>query len=98
MFPSAVGARDGSINTPNRSSLGDGATIMPEDTLKEALESTRRAAKELAEASARLAKRAVSKAEVAGRDPSGSAKKVARRVAKELDAAAKEVERILKDL
>jgi len=71
---------------------------MPEESLKDALEKTRRAAKDLASASAKLAKRAVSKAEAAGRYPSGSAKKVANRVAKELDAAAKEVERILHDL
>jgi len=79
----------------NRGTTGES---MPEESLKDALEKARQAAKELASASAKLAKRAVSKAEAAGRDPSGSAKKVANRVAKELDAAAKEVERILQDL
>jgi len=71
---------------------------MADESLKSALEDTHRAAKELAEATARLAKRAESKAETAGRNPSGSVKKVAHRVAKELDAAAKEVDRILHDL
>lgn len=71
---------------------------MPEDTLKEALDATRRAAKDLASSTAKLAKRMAVKAESAGRDPSGAAKKVAHRVAKELDAAAKDIEKILRDL
>jgi len=71
---------------------------MTDDSLKEAIEATRRAATELAAASARLTKRVVAKADGAAHDPTGSAKKVAQRVAKELDAAAKEIDRILKDL
>jgi hypothetical protein len=40
----------------------------------------------------------VSRAQRAGEHPSESARKVAHRVAKELDAAAKEVDRVLRDL
>jgi len=71
---------------------------MTDDSLRQALEDARNAAKELASASAQLAKRVVNKAETAARDPSGSATKAARRVAKELDAAASEIEKILRDL
>jgi len=71
---------------------------MAEDSLKEAIEATRRAAKELAVASANLTKRVAGKADAAAHDPSGSAKKVAHRVAKELDRVAQEIDRILDDL
>jgi len=71
---------------------------MAEDSLKEAIDATRRAAKELATASARLTKSVLEKADIAAKDPTGSAKKVARRVAKELDEATQDIERILKDL
>jgi hypothetical protein len=71
---------------------------MPSDEFEQALGDAKRAAKHLAEATARLTKRVVTKAEVAAKDPSGSAKKAAHRVATELDAAAKEIDRILKDL
>jgi hypothetical protein len=62
------------------------------------VQETRRAARELASATANLSRHLASRAESAARDPSGSAKKVAHRVAKELDAAADEIDRILKDL
>jgi hypothetical protein len=71
---------------------------MAEDSLKEAVEATRRAAKDLASASARLTKRVLDRAETAAHEPSATAKKAAHRVAQELDAAAKEIDRILKDL
>jgi len=71
---------------------------MAEDSFKEALEATRRAAKDLASATARLTKRVMDKAEEAAQKPTDSAKKVANRAAKELDAAAKEIDRILRDL
>lgn len=71
---------------------------MPDDSLNDVIDETRRAAKELAEAVAKLTKRAFAKAEAASNDPSLSARKVAQRVAKDLDAAAKEVDRILRDL
>jgi hypothetical protein len=71
---------------------------MARSELEQALGEAKHAAKELAVATARLTKRVVSKAEVAAKDPSGSAKKAAHRVATELDAAAKEIDRILKEL
>lgn len=71
---------------------------MPDDTFSALLSETKRAAKDLASASAELSKRLLSKAETAAKDPKGSAQKATRLVVKELDAAAKEVERILKDL
>ena len=71
---------------------------MGSDSLEEALNETKDAAKQLASAATRLSKRLLAKAENAARNPSGSAKKVAHRVAKELDAASREIDRILKDL
>lgn len=66
--------------------------------LEEALAETKRAAKELAGATARLAHRVLSKADRAAKDPKASVQKAAQRVAKELDAMSKEIDRILKDL
>jgi hypothetical protein len=71
---------------------------MTNDSLDDVLRETKRAAKDLATASAKLSKHLLSKAESAARDPSGAAKKVGDRVAKELDAASREIDRILKDL
>jgi hypothetical protein len=71
---------------------------MGSDSINEAVKDTKQAAKQLASATAKLSKRLIDKAETAARDPSGSAKKVAHRVAKELDAASREIDRILKDL
>ena len=68
------------------------------DTVDQILTETKKAAHELADASARLSKRLVARAQTAAKDPTGSAKKAAKRVAKELDAAAKEIDRILKSL
>jgi cell division septum initiation protein DivIVA len=59
---------------------------------------TKHAAKDLAKSTAHLSKRMFSKAQTAAKDPSGSAKKVAHRAAKELEAAAREIDRILRDL
>jgi ABC-type transporter Mla subunit MlaD len=67
-------------------------------SLSQLLEETRRAARDLAQSSAELTKRLASRADAVRRDPKGSAKKAVDRAAKELDAAAHEVERILKDL
>jgi hypothetical protein len=58
----------------------------------------KRAINDLASSTIHLSKRLASKAESAAKDPSGSAKKAARKVAQELDAVAKEVDRILHDL
>lgn len=71
---------------------------MADDTLNDALHEVKRAAKDLASASAKLSKRLVVKAERAAKDPEGSARKATRAVAKELDAAAREIDRILKGL
>ncbi len=68
------------------------------DEFQEALAETKRAAKELATATARLTRRVLSKADRAAQDPKGSVRKAASRVAKELDAMSAEIDRILKDL
>jgi len=69
-----------------------------DETFREALGATKRAAKDLASSTAKLTKRLLEKAENAARDPSHSATKAAERVAKELEAASREIERILRDL
>ena len=83
------------------SSAGAWSTPPPSpssDPVEEILNETRKAARELANATARLSKRLVKEARTATKDPSGSAKKAVKRVAQELDSAAKEIDRILKDL
>jgi hypothetical protein len=75
-----------------------GAATGGPDSLEKILHETKQAAHELAVASARLSKRLVEKAQTAAKDPSGSAKKAAHRVAQELDAAAKEIDEILRQL
>ncbi len=77
---------------PSAGTVGGG------DTLESVLHETRRAAQDLGRATARLSKRLVEKAQVAAKNPSGSAKKAAQRVAKELDEAAHEIDRIIKEL
>jgi hypothetical protein len=67
-------------------------------SIDDALAEVRRAAKEFGRAAADLSQRVVRKAGDAARDPPGSAKKVSRKVAQELDKAAREVDRILRDL
>ena len=71
---------------------------MANDPFREALDATRRAAVDLTIATARLTKRIAEKAEVAARDPSGSAKKAADKVAKGLNEMVNELDRLLKDL
>ena len=66
--------------------------------LEQALSDSKRAAKELAVASARLTKHLIQKAETAAKDPPGTATRAVKRLAEELEAATHEVERILKDL
>lgn len=68
------------------------------DAFDQILNDTKKAAHELADATARLSKRLVEKAQTAAKEPAASAKKAAKTVAKELDSAAKEIERILKEL
>jgi hypothetical protein len=65
---------------------------------EEALRDTKRAANDLAIASARLTKHLLSKAGSVARDPKGAAAKATRRVNRELEAASREIDRILKDL
>ncbi len=71
---------------------------MPADTLEDALGEAKKAARELASASARLSKALIDKAESAARNPQGTARKATKAVAHELDSAAKEINRILRDL
>lgn len=71
---------------------------VPPASLEQLLSETRHAAKDLAKSTSQLSKRLISKAKTAAKDPSGSAKKVAHRAAKELDAAAREIDRIIRDL
>ena len=70
----------------------------PDETLKDAIEATRRAAVELASSTVKLTKRVMDKADAAAKDPSGSVRKAAKRAAKEIDVAAREIERVLRDL
>jgi zinc ribbon protein len=67
-------------------------------TVDQMVAEVKQAAKELIQVSARISRYAVDHAEAAGKDPSGTVKKAAKRVAKELDDAAREVERVLRDL
>jgi F0F1-type ATP synthase membrane subunit b/b' len=71
---------------------------MTDDSIEDILKDTKRAAKDLARASAELSRRLLTKAEVAARNPGGTARKAGKQLADELDAATREVERILKDL
>jgi uncharacterized Zn finger protein (UPF0148 family) len=74
-----------------------GSTHAP-GSMEEAVSELKRSAKELARATALLSKRVVEKAGTAAQDPSGTAKRTTRAVAKELDKAAQEIERVLRDL
>jgi alkylhydroperoxidase/carboxymuconolactone decarboxylase family protein YurZ len=71
---------------------------MVNDPLKDAVRDTKRAAKDLAGATATLSKHLLRTATVAAKTPTASARRAATRVAKELDSAAKDIERILRDL
>lgn len=71
---------------------------MVDDEFRQMLSETKQAAKDLAKVTAQLSKKLFTKAEAAAKDPTGSAKKVGHRMAEELDAATKEIERIIKDL
>ncbi len=71
---------------------------MTGESTDQILDETKRAARDLAVASAKLSKHLLEKASIAARDPSGTAHKAADRVAKELDAVAKHIDEVLKDL
>jgi hypothetical protein len=66
--------------------------------LDQLVQEARHAAHDLARASARLSMSVLAHAKVAARDPSTSAKKAADRLAKELEKAGKDIERLLQDL
>ncbi len=68
------------------------------ETLEQILKETKRAAHELAQASARLSTRLVEKAQTAAKEPKATAKKAAHQVAQELDAVAREIDRLLKEI
>jgi cell division septum initiation protein DivIVA len=68
------------------------------DSIDDVVAELKRAAKDLARSAAALSGRVVDKAGDAAKDPKGSAKRVTRKVAQELDHASKEIERILRDL
>jgi zinc-ribbon domain len=67
-------------------------------TLDQAVTEAKRAAKDLLQATAQITRQAADHAEAAGKDPAGTAKKVAHRVAQELDDAARKIDQALKDL
>ncbi len=69
---------------------------MPTGDLEEALGEARRAAKDLAAATARLTKRVLAHADRAAKAPSASLQKAAHRVAEELESMSKEIDRLLK--
>lgn len=71
---------------------------MPGDTFEEALRETKKAAQDLARATAKLTRRLLEKAEGAAKDPRGSAKRAARTTAKGLESAARDVDELLKKL
>ncbi len=77
---------------------GSSAGSTRSDPVDQLVADAKHAAKDLAVATARLSKRLLSKAEVAAKDPSGSAKKAVRRAAKELDRAAEELDQLLRKL
>ncbi|MGD0250276.1 MAG: zinc ribbon domain-containing protein, partial [Thermoplasmata archaeon] len=68
------------------------------DPLELALLEAKRAAKDLAEAMAKLSKRVAATAGTAAKDPSGTAKKAADRVKKEVDGALEDLSELLKEL
>jgi hypothetical protein len=68
------------------------------DTLDDAIGDLRRAADELAQSAANLSKRVVSHAGAAAKDPSGSARKAAKKVADELHRISSDIEQTLRDL
>jgi len=69
---------------------------MTDDSLDAALGEMKKAAKDLARESSKLASHLLRKAEVAAKDPKGSVGKAARTAARELENAAREIEQILK--
>ncbi len=81
-----------------------GATLFParspppEDSFQILIGDAKNAAKEFAEAAAKVSSRILKKLETAADHPSTSAKEGLKRAAKELDDAAKDLERMFRDL
>lgn len=71
---------------------------MSSKSLTDAVTEAKRAAKELAQATASLSREVLAKAKGAAKDPSATAHRVGERVARELDAASKEIDRILRKI
>jgi uncharacterized Zn finger protein (UPF0148 family) len=90
----------GSLTCANCGAVTSASTGAPAPpaSLEQLLSETKRAAKDLASSTAQLSKRMLSKARTAAKNPPDSAKKVVHRAAKELEAAAREIDRILQDL
>jgi hypothetical protein len=78
--------------------LAETRVTMPDDSIEQAVGELKRAAKDFARAAVDLSRRAAKKAEAAAKDPPGSTKRAAQVVSQELDKAAKEIDRILRDL
>ncbi len=66
--------------------------------MDEALKELKRATKELAIASAQLSERVIQKAGAAAKEPKETVHRATATAARELDAAAKEIQRILRSL
>jgi signal transduction histidine kinase len=71
---------------------------MSDPSIDQTVEELKRAAKDLATASARLSQRLLEKAGTAAKDPKGTARRAAETASHELDAAANEIRRLLRDL
>ncbi len=69
----------------------------PKDAVADALGEARRAAKELAAATARISEYVLAKAKTAAADPPGAARKVLKKAADDLEAVRQDVERALKE-
>ena len=68
------------------------------DSFDRVVADTTRAAKDLTAAASRLTERLAKEMQATADDPKGTATRVARRVARDLDAAREEIEKALRDL
>ncbi len=76
---------------------GEGASART-GSVDELVADLKRTAKQLGRDAAKLSQRAVDKAGEVARNPPDAAKRVSKKVARELDKAAQEIDRILRDL
>lgn len=83
----------GYLAMPHSSSTSSAA-----DSIEVAVAELKRTAKELAKSARTLSQRVVAEAGKAAKDPPGSAKRAAHKVAQGLEEAAKEIEQALRDL